>query len=113
MEETVIKYINESGDLSEMIDSYIRIRKELKELGHTEETIGKVSFVTAELYSAKNSFHDAMNNLKKRVQDLFDVDNETFFAIIEKKINNLNELFPLNNGGKKRNNRRNKDTQRD
>jgi len=98
MEKIVNKYLDGSFNYSSLFDAYIRIRKELKRLGHTEETASKVSSMTVELFKAQDEFNYYLHMLRKELYDMFNLDENDLNLIIHKRLEKINELFPLNDG---------------
>lgn len=98
MEKIINKYLEDSFNYSSLFDAYIRIRKELKRLGHTEETASKVSSMTVELFKAQDEFNYYLHMLRKELYDMFNLDENDLNLIIHKKLEKINELFPLNDG---------------
>ena len=98
MEKIVNKYLDGSFNYSSLFDAYIRIRKELKRLGYTEETAAKVSNMTVELFKAHDEFNYYLHMLKKELSDMFNLDENDLNLIIHKRLEKINELFPLNDG---------------
>jgi len=106
MLELVNDYLNNSPIMAEIIDAYIRIRKELKRLGHTEKSIEKVTKVTLELFKAQDLFYSNQIRLRRKIEEIFNVDETVVNELIQDRLTKINELIPLNNGSKKRNHRR-------
>jgi hypothetical protein len=98
MEKIVNKYLDGSFNYSSLFDAYIRIRKELKRLGYTEETAAKVSNMTVELFKAHDEFNYYLHMLKKELSDMFNLEENDLNLIIHKRLEKINELFPLNDG---------------
>jgi hypothetical protein len=98
MEKIVNKYLDGSFNYSSLFDTYIRIRKELKRLGYTEETAAKVSNMTVELFKAHDEFNYYLHMLKKELSDMFNLEENDLNLIIHKRLEKINELFPLNDG---------------
>ena len=98
MEKIVNKYLDGSFNYSSLFDAYIRIRKELKRLGHTEETVSKVSSMTVELFKAQDEFNYYLHMLRRELYDMFNLDENDLNLIIHKRLEKINELFPLNDG---------------
>ncbi len=98
IEKIVNTYLDGSFNYSSLFDAYIRIRKELKRLGHTEETASKVSSMTVELFKAQDEFNYYLHMLRKELYDMFNLDENDLNLIIHKKLEKINELFPLNDG---------------
>ncbi len=98
IEKIVNTYLDGSFNYSSLFDAYIRIRKELKRLGHTEETASKVSSMTVELFKSQDEFNYYLHMLRKELYDMFNLDENDLNLIIHKKLEKINELFPLNDG---------------
>lgn len=98
IDKIVNTYLDGSFNYSSLFDAYIRIRKELKRLGHTEETASKVSSMTVELFKAQDEFNYYLHMLRKELYDMFNLDENDLNLIIHKKLEKINELFPLNDG---------------
>jgi hypothetical protein len=98
MEKIVNKYLDGSFNYSSLFDAYIRIRKELKRLGYTEGTAAKVSNMTVELFKAHDEFNYYLHMLKKELSDMFNLEENDLNLIIHKRLEKINELFPLNDG---------------
>jgi hypothetical protein len=98
MEKIVNTYLDGSFNYSSLFDAYIRIRKELKRLGYTEETAAKVSNMTVELFKAHDEFNYYLHMLKKELSDMFNLEENDLNLIIHKRLEKINELFPLNDG---------------
>jgi hypothetical protein len=98
MEKIVNKYLDGSFNYSSLFDAYIRIRKELKRLGYTEETAAKVSNMTVELFKAHDEFNYYSHMLKKELSDMFNLEENDLNLIIHKRLEKINKLFPLNDG---------------
>ena len=76
----------------------MKIFKELKRLGYTEETAAKVSNMTVELFKAHDEFNYYLHMLKKELSDMFNLEENDLNLIIHKRLEKINELFPLNDG---------------
>lgn len=98
MEKIVNKYLDGSFNYSSLFDAYIRIRKELKRLGYTEETANKVSSMTVELFKSHDEFNYYLHMLKRELSDMFNLEENELNLIIHKRLEKINELFPLNDG---------------
>ncbi len=98
IDKIVNTYLDSSFNYSSLFDAYIRIRKELKRLGHTEETASKVSSVTTELFKAKDEFNYYVHKVKKELEGMFNLDENELNLILSKRLSKINELFPLNDG---------------
>ncbi len=98
IEKIVNTYLDGSFNYSSLFDAYIRIRKELKRLGHTEETSSKVSSMTVELFKAQDEFNYYLHMLRRELSDMFNLDENDLNLIIHKRLEKINELFPLNDG---------------
>jgi hypothetical protein len=98
MEKIINKYLENSFNYSSLFDAYIRIRKELKRLGYTEETANKVSSMTVELFKSHDEFNYYLHMLKRELSDMFNLEENELNLIIHKRLEKINELFPLNDG---------------
>lgn len=96
MEELISQYVSNSGYMKRLIDAYIAIRIELKNLGYTEETAEKVSEISPKLHSAYVEFNDTLRLLRNNVEEFFGIDNWQPYNTIKNRLDQLNELFPLN-----------------
>jgi hypothetical protein len=102
--------IESSSTLAEILETYIKIRTLLKEMGHTEESIKKITTAPGKLWSLRHKMTYKVEQLFSKISDYgFDITWPEFNAYLEPKLNNIDLLIPLNDGSKKRNNRRNKD----
>lgn len=94
----ISQYVATSGYMKRLVDAYIEIRIALKDLGHTEETAKKVGMISPELHRAQLEFTDSYTSLKNNVREFFGIDNWEPYNTIKDRLNQLNELFPLNDG---------------
>lgn len=94
----ISQYVATSGYMKRLVDAYIEIRIALRDLGHTEETAKKVSIISPELNNAHLEFSDALRSLKNNVEEFFGIDNWQPYNTIKDRLDQLNELFPLNDG---------------
>jgi hypothetical protein len=98
MEEMISQYVATSGYMKRLVDAYIEIRIALNDLGYTEKTAEKVDIISPELHRAHLEFTDAYRSLKNIVEEFFGIDNWEPYNTIKDRLNQLNELFPLNDG---------------
>jgi hypothetical protein len=102
--------IESSSTLAEIIEIYMDIRMMLKELGHTEESIQTIHTAPGKLWSLRHKMTSKVEQLFSKISDYgFDITWPEFNGYLQPKLNNIDLLIPLNDGSKKRNNRRNKD----
>lgn len=84
----------------------MEIRMLLKEMGHTEESIKKIYSAPGQLWNLRLKMSDKVNQLFSKVTDYgFDITWPEFNDYLQTKLNNIDLLIPLNDGGEKRNDR--------
>ena len=112
--ETWKKFIETTSLTSELIEKYIEIRMLLKEMGHTEESIKKISVGPGKLWKLRNDYKNLLESLWYQLDGFgMDVPWEDLMLYLEPKFDNINKLIPLNDGNTERNNSRDEDNQRD
>jgi hypothetical protein len=65
--ETWKKFIEETSSLRELLEKYLEIRLLLKELGHTEKTITKISSGPNKLFELRAEIAYLFDHLKKHL----------------------------------------------
>jgi hypothetical protein len=89
-------FIEESSITAELLEKYMELRLYLKELGHTEESIKRISRAPQQLWLLSYGF---------------EVHRPEFRLYLEPKLNNIELLIPLNDGDNERNDSRDEDYQ--
>ena len=91
---------------SEILALYMEIRMVLKELGHTEESIKRIDSAPNELWNLKRKMSEKIERLFESISSYgFDITRGQFNDYLQTKLNNIDLLIPLNDGGEKRNDR--------
>jgi hypothetical protein len=105
-------FIEESSITAELLEKYMELRLYLKELGHTEESIKRISRAPQELWHLKDQFVSLEEKLFRQLLNYgFEVHRPEFRLYLEPKLNNIELLIPLNDGDNERNNSRDEDYQ--
>lgn len=101
MNNSVLKFLSDNQDMINVIDTYMKVRHELKKMGHTEESIENISEITQDLAIHQRDFDYFLRRLTDNVRDIFDIDREQLLIYVKKRLDLINELIPLNDGNKK------------
>lgn len=110
--ETWKKFIETTSLTTEVLEKYMEIRMLLKEMGHTEESIKKISTAPGKLWRLKADFEKLMKNLWHQLDGYgFDISWNDLALYFQPKFDNIDKLIPLRDGNTKRNNSRNEDNQ--
>jgi len=107
-EEGVKRFLNNSSKFREILDDYIELRLTLKELGYSEDTIEKVETPEYDLLKIRQKLFHKISDLQTSIK-LFFPNDETWSVYLSERLRKLNELYPLNDGSKERNNRGDED----
>ena len=92
-------FIEESSITAELLEKYMELRLYLRELGHTEESIKRISRAPQELWLLKDQFVNIEEKLFRQLLSYgFDVHRPEFRLYLEPKLNNIELLIPLNDG---------------
>jgi hypothetical protein len=98
MGKNVKKILELTNDDLSFIESYKELRNLLRDEGFTEETIKKISSGSSKLWSQFNLVQNEIFNLKSKLMKFWSVTDDEFKTYILNKMNEINQLIPLNDG---------------
>ena len=105
-------FIEESSITAELLEKYMELRLYLKELGHTEESIKRISRAPQQLWLLRDQFVSIEEKLFRQLLNYgFEVRRPEFRLYLGPKLTNVEFLLPLNDGDNERNNSRDEDYQ--
>ena len=96
------EFLQDLKEYKKFVNAYTAIRKELKRLGHTEETVSRVTNVTSELMENWELFKDSKEKILKVVPKMLGIDEESVKLRLQTHLSILNNLYPLNDGDNER-----------
>ena len=92
-------FIEESSITTELLEKYMELRLYLKELGHTEESIKRISQAPQKLWALRDQFINLEEKLFRQLLSYgFEVHRPEFRLYLESKLNNIDILIPLKHG---------------
>jgi hypothetical protein len=95
--ETWKKFIEETSSLRELLEKYLEIRLLLKELGHTEKTITKISSGPNKLFELRAEIAYLFDHLKKHLHKYgFNIPESEVNLYLQSKMDKIDLLIPLN-----------------
>jgi hypothetical protein len=96
--ETWKNFIEETSSLRELLEKYLEIRLLLKELGHTDKTVTKVSSGPNKLFELRAEIAYLFDHLKKHLRKYgFDIPDSEVNLYLQSKMDKIDLLIPLNN----------------
>jgi hypothetical protein len=102
-----MKYIDTLGVDNELAQTYYNLRKAFKREGWTEEDLVRPPYYPTDIMRNFQKFSDLRNEVFFEIKSFFgDVDHNEFSDYLMDKLKIIDLKTPLDNGGKKRNNRR-------
>jgi hypothetical protein len=101
------KYIDKLNADKELQDTYRKLRHAFNREGWTEEDLVSPPYYPQDIMSNFQKFSDLRNKLFHELKTYFDIiDHNEFSHYIGNRLKLIDLEIPLENGGKKRNNRR-------
>ena len=102
-----MKYIDTLGVDNELAQTYYNLRKAFKREGWTEEDLKSPPYYPTDIMRNFQKFSDLRNEVFFEIKSFFgDVDHNEFSDYLMDKLKIIDLKTPLENGDKKRNNRR-------
>lgn len=98
MSVDVKKILELTNDDTSFIESYKKLRELLRDNGFTEETIARISSAPTDVWNMHIKLLSDMNVLKEKLKKFWGVSEEDFKLYLVDKLNEINELIPLNDG---------------
>jgi hypothetical protein len=97
------KLASDSIEKQRILNIYFELREEFKRLGFTEEDLVAPPTYSHKMWQLKSIVQSNFNSLLKKINDYgFDVSSTDLEDYIHPEFLKINELTPLNDGGKKR-----------
>lgn len=97
------KLASDSIEKQRMLNIYFELREEFKRLDFSEEDLEAPPVYSEKMWHLKSLFGKNQNALLRKINDYgFDVSLEEFIEYMNPELKKINELTPLKNGGKKR-----------
>jgi len=101
---------SDSIEKQRILNLYFELREEFKRLGFSEEDLEKPPHYSQKMWQLKSIIDSNLNSLLKKVNDYgFDVSVKDLAEYMEPELAKINDLTPLNDGGKKRDDSRDED----
>lgn len=90
------KYIIKSGRLSEIINTYVKLREHLQELGYTEAELRKPNYYTRDMFVLRDKINYIMIKIQKEL-DLYglEIEQKDFHEFIQNKLSKVDLEYPL------------------
>jgi hypothetical protein len=94
---------SDSIEKQRILNLYFELREEFKRLGFSEEDLEKPPHYSQKMWQLKSIIDSNLNSLLKKVNDYgFDVSVKDLAEYMEPELAKINDLTPLNDGSKKR-----------
>jgi hypothetical protein len=102
-----MKYIDTLGVDNELAETYYDLRKAFQREGWTEDDLKSPPYYPNDIMRNFQKFSELRNKIFSEIKSFFgDVDHNEFSDYLMDKLKIIDLKTPLENGGKKRNNRR-------
>ena len=97
------KFSNITLDQKELLEIYLELRLYFQELGWSEEDLSDPPNYTGKLMSLFHRFNDKKDDLFNLIRrNGFSINWDDFLGHVTPLLSKINEITPLNNGSKKR-----------
>ena len=94
---------SDSIEKQRMLNVYFDLREEFKRLGFSEEDLVSPPVYSTKMWQLKSILNSNQNALLRKINDYgFEVSLSEFIEYMEPELLKINELTPLNDGSKKR-----------
>lgn len=96
------KYLKYTNYEKELLETYMKLRELFQSYGWSEKDLEKPPRYTRELMSLFHEFEDRRSTLFNDLRSYFDITWEEFLQRMIPKLQKINELTPLADGNKER-----------